>query len=239
LTEVASRLTTDHNRLGEKSGKTRIILADDHPLLRQALRDVLEKQRDFEVIAEARDGEEAVKLTTELDPDVVIMDMSMPKLNGLEATRQIKASHPAIAVLVLTVHSDSEHILSVLKAGAGGYLTKSVYGEEVIHAVRSLVCGETVLSPAVSQQIFKYAFQHTTRPKTLDVSNKLSARELEVLSLAAKGISNKDIAIRLGLSLRTVKGRLADLFLKLNVASRTEAVIVGLRKGILTLKDLE
>lgn len=239
MAEVASRLSTDHYRLGEKSGKTRIMLADDHPLLRQALRDVLEKQRDFEVIAEARDGEEAVKLATELDPDVVIMDMSMPKLNGLEATKQIKASRPAIAVLVLTVHSDSEHILSVLKAGAGGYLTKSVYGEEVIHAVRSLVCGETVLSPSVSQQIFKYAFQHTTKPRTLDVSNKLSVRELEVLSLAARGISNKDIALRLGLSLRTVKGRLADLFLKLNVASRTEAVIVGLRKGILTLKDLE
>jgi NarL family two-component system response regulator LiaR len=215
------------------------MLADDHPLLRQALRDVLEKQRDFEVIAEAGDGEEAVKLAIELDPDVVIMDMSMPRLNGLEATKQIKASRPAIAVLVLTVHSDSEHILSVLKAGAGGYLTKSVYGEEVIHAVRALVCGETVLSPSVSQQIFKYAFQHTIKPKTLDVSNKLSARELEVLSLAAKGISNKDIALRLGLSLRTVKGHLADLFLKLNVASRTEVVIVGLRKGILTLKDLE
>jgi NarL family two-component system response regulator LiaR len=239
LAEVASRLTTDRYKLGEKSGKTRIMLADDHPLLRQALRDVLEKQRDFEVIAEAGDGEEAVKLATELEPDVVIMDMSMPKLNGLEATKQIKASRPAIAVLVLTVHSDSEHILSVLRAGASGYLTKSVYGEEVIHAVRSLVCGETVLSQSVSQQIFKYAFQHTIKPKTLDLSNKLSARELEVLSLAARGISNKDIAIRLGLSLRTVKGHLADLFLKLNVASRTEAVIVGLRRGILTLKDLE
>ena len=239
MAEVASRLTTDHYKLGEKSGKTRIMLADDHPLLRQALRDVLEKQHDFEVIAEASDGEEAIRLATELVPDVVIMDISMPKLDGLEATRQIKASRPAIAVLVLTVHSDSEHILSVLKAGAGGYLTKGVYGEEVIHAVRVLVCGETVLSPSVSQQIFKYAFQHNIKPRTSDTGDKLSARELEVLSLAARGISNKDIALRLGLSLRTVKGHLAGLFLKLNVASRTEAVIVGLHKGILTLKDLE
>ena len=227
------------SKSGSNRSKTRIMLADDHPLLRQALRDVLEKQPDFEVIAEASDGEEAVKLATEMLPDVVIMDISMPTLNGLEATKQIKASNPSIAVLVLTVHSDSEHILSILRAGAGGYLTKSVYGDEVIHAVRALVSGETVLSPAVSQQIFKYAFQHSSKPKNLGTGNTLSSRELEVINLAARGISNKDIAQRLGLSLRTVKGYLADLFLKLNVASRTEAVIICLRKGIITLKDLE
>lgn len=227
------------SKSGSNRSKTRIMLADDHPLLRQALRDVLEKQPDFEVIAEASDGEEAVKLATEMLPDIVIMDISMPTLNGLEATKQIKASNPSIAVLVLTVHSDSEHILSILRAGAGGYLTKSVYGDEVIHAVRALVSGETVLSPAVSQQIFKYAFQHSSKPKNLGTGNTLSSRELEVINLAARGISNKDIAQRLGLSLRTVKGYLADLFLKLNVASRTEAVIICLRKGIITLKDLE
>jgi NarL family two-component system response regulator LiaR len=239
LAKVASRFSTDHYKPGQKSGKARIVLADDHPLLRQALRDVLEKQPDFEVVAEASDGEEAVKLTDELLPDVVIMDISMPRLNGLEATKQIKASHPAIAILALTVHSDSEHILSILQAGAGGYLTKSVYGDEVINAVRALACGETVLCPSVSQQIFKYAFQHIAKSKTRDLGDKLSAKELEVLSLAAKGISNKDIALELGLSLRTVKGYLANVFMKLNVASRTEAVIVGLRKEILTLDDLE
>ena len=222
-----------------KPGKTRIMLADDHPLLRQALRNVLEKEQDFEVIAEASDGEEAVKLATKLIPDVVIMDISMPNLNGLEATRQIKASCPTIAILVLTVHDDNEHIFSILQAGAGGYLTKSVYGDEVINAVRALVCGETVLSPLVSQQILKYVFQHITKPLSLDAGDKVTARETEILRLAAMGISNKDIALRLGLSLRTVKGYLADLFLKLNVASRTEAVVVGLRKGILTLDDLE
>jgi NarL family two-component system response regulator LiaR len=221
------------------SEKTRIILADDHPLLRQALNDVLEKQLDFEVVAEASDGEEAVKLAIEMIPDVVIMDISMPNLNGLEATKQIKASHPSIAVLVLTVYSDSEHILSILQVGAGGYLTKSVYGDEVIHAVRALASGETVLSPTVSQQIFKYAFRHRPESKNLSVQDTLSSRELEVLKLAATGISNKDIAERLGLSLRTVKGYLADIFLKLNVASRTEAIITCLRRGTLTIKDLE
>ena len=118
-------------------------------------------------------------------------------------------------------------------------MTKSVYGNEVINAVRALVSGETVLAPSVSQQILKYAFQHISKPLSLDTGDKLTARELEILRLAAKGMSNKDIALRLGLSLRTVKGYLADLFLKLNVASRTEAVIVGLRKGILTLSDIE
>jgi len=223
----------------EKVNKTRIMLADDHPLLRQALRNVLEKQHDFEVIAEASDGEEAVKLATKLIPDVVIMDISMPKLNGLEATRQIKANCPTIAVLVLTVHSDKEHVINILQAGAGGYLTKSVYGDEVIHAVRALVAGETVLSPSVSRQIFKYALQHITKPLSLDTGDKLTGRELEILRLAARGISNKDIALRLDLSLRTVKGYLADLFLKLNAASRTEAVITSLRKGIFTLSDIE
>jgi len=235
LAEVTSEFSPNQH----KPGKTRIMLVDDHPLLRQALRNVLEKEHDFEVIAEASDGEEAVKLATKLIPDVVIMDISMPNLNGLEATRQIKASCPTIAILILTVHDDNEHIFSILQAGAGGYLTKSVYGDEVINAVHALVYGETVLSPLVSQQILKYAFQHIRKPLSLDAGDKVTAREMEILRLAAMGISNKDIALRLGLSLRTVKGYLAELFLKLNVASRTEAVIVGLRKGIFTLDDLE
>jgi len=222
-----------------QSKKTRVMLADDHPLLRQALRHVLEKQPDIEVIAEASDGEEAVRFATELVPDVVIMDISMPNLNGLEATRRIKACCPAIGVLVLTVHSDNEHILGILQAGAGGYLTKSVYGDEVVHAVRALVCGETVLARSVSQEIFKYAFRHSIKPTTLNVDDQLSARELDVLNAAAKGMSNKDIALRLGLSVRTIKAYLADIFLKLNVASRTEAVIVSLKKGIISIDDLE
>lgn len=223
----------------EKVSKTRILLADDHPLMRQALRIVLEKERDFEVIAEAINGEKAVELATRLVPDVVIMDISMPKLNGLEATRQIKANCPTIAILVLTVHSDNEYILSILQAGAGGYLTKGVEANEVIHSVRALVCGETVFSPSVAKQILKYAAQHIREPLTLDMNDRVTARELEILKLAATGMSNKDIAIKLSLSLRTVKGHLADIFMKLHVASRTEAVIVSLEKGILSLDDLK
>ena len=212
------------------------MLADDHPLVRKALRDVLEKQADFEIVAEAGDGEEAIKIATELVPDVVLMDITMPKLNGIEATRQIKAKCPNIAVLVLTVHDDSEHILGILEAGAGGYLTKRVFGEEVIHAIHSVVAGETVLSAEIFQQILKHAMRYATKPITIAVGEKLTVREIEILNWAAKGKSNKDIAAELNLSQATIKSYLSDIFAKLEVASRTEAVIIGLRAGILTLE---
>ncbi len=223
----------------ERTDNITIMLADDHPLLRQALRSVLEKQTDFEIIAEASDGEEAVRLAVELVPNVVIMDIGMPKLNGLEATRQIKARCPSIAILVLTVHDDSEHILSILEAGAAGYLTKSVFGEEVIHAVHGVVAGETVLSASISRQIIKHALRHITKPLPLGTGEKITGRELEILRLAASGIGNRDIAQRLDLSERTVKGYLAGIFSKLNVSSRTEAVICALRAGFFTLDDLD
>lgn len=216
--------------------KITIMLVDDHPLVRKALRDVLEKQADFEIVAEAGDGEEAVKIATELVPDVVLMDITMPKLNGIEATRQIKAKCSNIAVLVLTVHDDSEHILGILEAGAAGYLTKRVFGEEVIHAIHSVVAGETVLSAEIFQQILKHAMRYATKPITIAVGEKLTVREIEILNWAAKGKSNKDIAAELNLSQATIKSYLSDIFTKLEVASRTEAVIIGLRAGILTLE---
>ena len=222
-----------------ESQKISILLADDHPLLRQALRDVLDRQTDFEVVAEAGDGEEAVKLATELVPDVVIMDISMPKLNGLEATRKIKASLPSIAVLVLTIHTDDQYIIGILQAGAAGYLIKSVFGEELIQAVRGVVAGEMVLSSSVGQRLLTHAARYPTKSVSLDACEKLSTRELEILKLAAQGMSNKEIASELGISLRTVKGYLADIFSKLRVGSRTEAVILGLRAGFLSLDEIQ
>jgi two-component system, NarL family, response regulator LiaR len=222
-----------------KTKKIKVMLADDHPLLRQALKTVLEKQPDFEIVGEAVDGQEAINLASKLRPDVVIMDISMPKINGLDATRQIKLNNPEISILVLTVYDDYEHILSILQAGAGGYLTKSVSGEEVVHAIHSLISGETVLSPQVSQQVLKYASRYTSDTSSLKLTERLSPREVEILSLAARGLSNKDIAQKLSLSLRTVKGYLGDIFLKLDVKSRTEAVTSCLRKNIINIKDLE
>jgi NarL family two-component system response regulator LiaR len=216
-----------------------ILMADDHPLFRKAVRDVLEKRPDFRVIAEANDGEEAVRLAVELMPHVVIIDISMPLLNGLEATRQIKARCPAIAVLVLTVHNDIEHILGILEAGASGYLTKSASDEEVVTAIRSIAAGETVIATPIFQQVLKHTLRYPVKSLRLEGKACLTARELEVLKLAARGLSNKDISLKLDLSLRTVKGYMVEIFSKLHVSSRTEAVIVGLRAGLITTGDIE
>ena len=231
--------TPSHYDEGEDKKKIKILLADDHSLIRKALIDAFGKQPDLDVIAEAEDGEEAVRLAAEKIPDIVIMDISMPKLNGLEATRLIKKNNPEINILVLTIHDEMEHILGILEAGADGYLVKNASEDEIILAVRALVLGETILSPSVSQKIYKYAFQFVTKPVEFDKRDKLSVREIELLKLLAKGLSNKDIALRLNLSLRTIKSYLADLFSKIGVTSRTEAVILSLRKGILTIEDLD
>jgi len=216
-----------------------ILLADDHPLLRHAVRDVLEKQPDFHIIAEASDGEEAVQKASELAPDLIIMDMGMPKLSGLEATQHIKANHPETVIIVLTVHDDSEYILGVLEAGAAAYLTKDILGDDLIHAIRGVLAGETVLSQIVSQKLIKYAIRYPRKPLNLDTSEKLSSRELEILHLTALGFSNKDIADKLQLSVRTIKGYLAEIFIKLKVSSRTQAVITGMRAGLINIKDIE
>lgn len=232
-------ISSQHDsNLGEQK-KISVMVVDDHPLMRQALRSVLEKEADFKVVAEVDTGEEAVNVATTLLPDVIIMDISMPGLNGLEATRQIKAKCPSVAILVLTIHSDSEHILSLLEAGAAGYLIKSAFGEEVVQSVRAIAAGETVLSPAVSELVVKHALRLSTKPFFLAAGEKLTEQELKIMKLAARGMSNKDIAQTLNVSERTVKGYLVNIFSKLRVGSRTQAVITGLRTGFLTLDDLE
>lgn len=225
--------------LQRKLGKTTILVVDDHPLLRSSIRAILERQPDFQVVAEAGDGEEAIKLANELEPDIVIMDISLPKLDGLEATRQIKAAHPNIVVLVLTVHSDNKHVLSVLQAGAAGYLTKSVFGEDVVQAIRGVASDAVVLSPSIARLLIKQAARYPMKSVPLETGEKLSTRELEVLKLVAQGMSNKSIAVELELSLRTVKGYLTTIFSKLGVGSRTEAVVSGLQIGFLTLDDVK
>jgi len=221
------------------SNITTVILVDDHPVVRSALKHELEKEADFKVIAEASDGEEAVKLATELKPDLVMMDIGLPKLNGIEATRQVKTVCFDTIVLVLTIYDDIEHVLGILESGADGYLTKNVLVEDIIKSMRSAVAGEVVLSPQVFKQVLKYALRHITKPLILDTGVKLTIRELEVIRLAARGMSNKQIAEELNLGTRTVKSHLMDIFNKLNVFSRTEAVIIALRIGLLKIDDLD
>jgi NarL family two-component system response regulator LiaR len=239
ISEHMTHTKTPSKSARKQAAKTRIVLADDHPLLRKALRDLLEKETAFQIVGEAGDGEEAVSLAANLMPDVVIMDISMPNMDGLQATQQIKAKCPSVAVLVLTVHTDDECILEILKAGAAGYLIKSAFGDEVIHAVRAVATGDMVLSAPIGQRLLKQAARFPTRPVLLEAGEKLSARELEVLKMTARGLSNKDVASALGIKQRTVKGHLADIFSKLRVASRTEAVIAGLQAGFLSLDDIQ
>lgn len=221
-----------------KPAGIRILLVDDHPLMRQALRNILEKENDLEVVGEASNGQEAIEMAMEFRPDVVIMDISMPVLSGIDATKQIKAQCSFISILILTVHTDIETIFSILQAGASGYLTKSVFGADVVHTIRALMDGEMVLAPKVSKEVLKYAFQHVTKPVKIEANDKITPKEMEILSLAAKGMSNRDIGVRLGISEGTVKSYFVDLFLKLKVRSRTEAIFISLRSGILKLDDL-
>jgi DNA-binding NarL/FixJ family response regulator len=214
----------------------KVVVADDHPFIRKAIKAVLDPIEDIQVLAEASNGVDAVKYVCELKPDIVILDIGMPEMNGLEATRQIKEKCPKTAVLILTVYEDSEHIIGLLKAGAAGYLIKDIFDADLVHAIYNIVSGETVLSSQVAAQLIKYAGQPSQH---IETKANLTPREVEVLILAAKGKTNKEIGSLLQLSSISVKGCLSTIFSKLGVSSRTEAVIFGLRCGLLRLNDLE
>ena len=218
-------------------GKIRILLADDHVLVRQGTRELLEQEDDMEVVAEAGDGEDAVRQAINQRPDVAIMDISMPKLNGIEATRQIKASHPSTAVLVLSAYDDDQYIFALLEAGAAGYLLKDVQASELIQAVRAVHTGESVLHPAIARKVIN-RFAQPADKRTEKVSlDQLTEREMQVLKLAAKGMTNQEIAHELVISIRTVQVHLSNVFGKIGVGSRTEAVLYALREGWITLQD--
>jgi NarL family two-component system response regulator LiaR len=221
----------------EKEEKLTVLIADDHPLVREALHRALDVEEDMEVVAEASDGEEAVKLASDLKPDVAVMDIVMPKLNGIEATRKIKEIAPDIAILILTAYDDDEYVLGLLDAGAAGYLLKSARGRDLAGAIRAIKSGESVLHPKIIAKLLKRAMvapveQHKT-------SEILSEREAEILRLVALGMINKEIAERLFLSERTIKAHLTNIFNKLNVASRSEAIVKGLQWGLVTLENTE
>jgi NarL family two-component system response regulator LiaR len=222
----------------KEPGKIAVLIADDHQLMRRSLKGIIEQEQDLMLVGEASDGEEAIRLAAELEPDVVIMDIGMPGMSGLEATQKIKELHPAIAVLALTIHSDDQSILGILQAGAAGYLTKSVLGEQVAQSIRGVASGEMVLSQEVGMRLLKYASRFPTKSIQLEGKDRLSPREIEILRLAARGMTNRDIAAEVGLSIRTVKGYLIAIFSKLHVASRTEAVTSALQMGVLSIDDL-
>lgn len=216
--------------------KIRVLVADDHPAFREGLVQIMAEQGDIEVIAQAGDGEEAVKLASQLRPDVAVLDVAMPKLNGIEATKSIKAACPNTAVLIVSAYAYGPYVLGAIEAGASGYLLKDARLWELVSAVRSLHAGEKVLDPAVARKVLDRLPYATG--KSREAFPHLHQRELEVLKLTAKGLSNKEIASALSISVRTVQAHLVNIFTKLGVKSRTEAVIHALREGWFTIDDL-
>jgi len=215
-----------------------ILLAEDHVVVRESIRQSLEREPNFRVVGEASDGEEAVQMAGQLRPDVIIMDISMPKLNGIEATKQIKASQPSAVVLILTAYDYEQYIFPLLSAGAAGYLLKDVSSRELIDAIQTVYKGEAVLHPAVARKILE-RFRHTKGEYAEEeASDLLTERETAVLKMAAKGMSINDIAVELHLSVRTIESHLGVIFNKLGVGSRTEAVIQAMQKGWFTLEEL-
>jgi NarL family two-component system response regulator LiaR len=219
--------------------KISVMLVEDHVLVREGTREMLDREPDLQVVAEAGDGEQAVQLAAEYRPDIIIMDISMPKFNGIEATRQIKAADPAASVLVLTAYDDDQYVFAFLEAGAAGYLLKDVSTGDLIQAIRAVHEGESVLHPAVARKVIDYFARHPNGGDDVrsDSLERLTDREMEVLALAGKGMTNREIAADLTISIRTVQVHLSNIFSKLSVGSRTEAVLYALRKGWLSLED--
>ena len=209
----------------------RIVLVDDHTVLRQGLRRLLEDEPDIEVVGEAGNGLEAVAVVRARAPDLVLTEVVMPRLNGIEAAKQIKQSNPATAILALSAYDDDRYVLGLLEAGAAGYLLKSATAQELIHAIRAVHAGEAVLHPAVAGRLLSRAARPQARIALGHGNELLSEREIEVLRCAAKGLSNKEIAGQLVLSVPTVKAHLVNIFNKMGVGSRTEAVMQALNQG--------
>jgi len=211
----------------ETSTQIRVLLADDHAVVRAGIRQFLEQANDIEVVAEADDGQEAMELIEEHQPDVAVLDIQMPKASGIEVTRWVREHHREVSVLILTAFDDDPYVMAVFQAGANGYVLKTASPQEIIRAVRDVHAGNSALDAEIIQ---KMVAQVSSGIQDQPVE-KLTDRELEVLSLVAKGYTNKAIGVQLGISDRTVQGHLAHIFSKLQSGSRTEAVMRAVSMG--------
>ena len=210
----------------------RLILADDHVMLRQGTLVMLAREPDLTVVGEANDGAEAVRLAETLRPDVVVMDVRMPGMNGIEATRQIRARLPSVQVLVLTAHDDDEYVFALLEAGANGYLLKTAPVSELVKAIRIVASGESAMAPSIVRKLVnRVSGRKAAQPD--DEFEALTGREMEVLKLLAQGMTNKQIADTLIISDRTVQTHLSNIFGKLGVNSRTEAILIAMKRNLL------
>ena len=214
----------------------KVVLAEDHTIVRQGLRSLLDQQAGIEVVAEAENGRQAVNIAEQLQPDVVLMDFSMPDLNGLEATRQIKKRVPDVKVLILTRHANQEYIENILRAGASGYLIKKSAVDELIIAIQSVYRGDSFLDPSISGMVID-GYLHKPAGETQDPDVIITPRQREVLQLIAEGNPNREIASLLHISVKTVDNHRANLMQKLDLHSTADLTQYAIRKGIITLDD--
>jgi len=207
----------------------RVLIADDHPLFREGMRGRLDRMDDIAVVGEASDGDEAVRLSRELEPHIVLMDIKMPGLNGIEATREILRTNPRVGVLMLTMFEDDDSVFAAMRAGARGYLLKDSGGEGVVHAIRAVTSGEAVFGPGVAERIIGFFSVPRSAQRAFP---ELTEREEEILVLVARGKSNQEIAAQLFVSVKTVRNHVSNILLKLQVADRAQAVIRARDAGI-------
>ena len=215
--------------------KIRIMIVDDHPIVREGLVSVLKRDDDFEIVGEAPDGRTAVKRAVSLKPDLILMDLRMPEMGGVEAMKEIRATAPDIKFLVLTTYDTDEHIVGALEAGASGYLLKDAPRDDLFNAIRTVARGDALLQPRVAARLLQHMTGQTQRGNVNNGEEDLSPREIEVLQLVARGYANKEIAARLTITEATVKTHLAHIFQKLGVNDRTEAVTTAVQRNIIRL----
>ena len=208
----------------------RILIADDHPVFRFGLRALLSAEPDTEIVGEATNGQEAITLATSLKPDLILMDINLPELNGIEATRQISKQHPDIGILIITMFED-DTIFSALRVGARGYILKGAEGDETLRAIRAAANGESIFSPTVAQRLTHY-FAHSSKSNAAQPFQELTHRERDILKLIAQGLTNTAIAERLSLSPKTVRNQVSIIFSKLQVVDRAEAIIKARDAGL-------
>ncbi len=223
---------------GASSPPIRIVIAEDHAFVQEGTRRLLEREPDMQVAGVAVDGATAVALTERLRPNVVLMDIAMPGMDGIEATRRIRASCPDIPVLILSAYDDDQYVFALVEAGAAGYLLKDVSGDQLVDAIRAVTRGESVLHPTIAGKIMR-RMARSDPPQPANPVDTLSERELAVLRLAARGLGNDAIALQLQLSPRTVQAHLSHIFAKMRVSSRTQAVVEALRRNWISLEELD
>jgi two-component system response regulator NreC len=228
--------TSPADKTGADSTITHVLLADDHAVVRSGIRLLLDAEPDLEVVGEAKDGLEAVSLTEKLQPPVVVMDISMPKLNGIAATRRIHNLFPAIGVIALTMHDNDAYFYEILRAGGSGYILKDAAAEDLVKGIRAAAAGKAYLSASVAGHVLTDYIQRSAKGETRDRLDGLTEREQEILALIADGLTNRQIAEQLVVSVKTVETHRTNLMQKLDLHDRTELVKYAIRKGLISLE---